>query len=183
MFFKEKVVQLRKEAAMTQEFFAQEVGVSRQAVYKWEKGISYPEAEKLILIAKLFDVSIDSLLEDDFSLFKVRGLKPVAEKVVLVTKAQKKEASKRKKVKDQTATVTDNALHMTEKPEVATTAENHSFEVTNEEEISANKSIEIEKQAEKREPMPLQNKKPVKKQEKKPAGLFDGLKGIFGRRK
>ena len=52
MYFKEKVVQLRKDASMTQEFFAQEVGVSRQAVYKWEKGLSYPEAEKLILIAK-----------------------------------------------------------------------------------------------------------------------------------
>ena len=42
MYFKEKVVQLRKDASMTQEFFAQEVGVSRQAVYKWEKGLSYP---------------------------------------------------------------------------------------------------------------------------------------------
>ncbi len=183
MFFKEKVVQLRKEAAMTQEFFAQEVGVSRQAVYKWEKGISYPEAEKLILIAKLFDVSIDSLLEDDFSLFKVRGLKPVAEKVVLETKAQKKTASKEKKEKAQKAAVADSALNVTEEKEVATTTEKASFEAKNEEEISVNKNIESEKQEEKREPMPLQNKKTVKKQEKKPAGLFDGLRGIFGRRK
>ena len=98
MYFKEKVVQLRKDASMTQEFFAQEVGVSRQAVYKWEKGFSYPEAEKLILIAKLFDVTIDSLLEDDFDLFKVRGLSPIPTKVrgsaVIVGK---KKAAKKKK--------------------------------------------------------------------------------------
>ncbi len=71
MYFREKVVQLRKDASMTQEYFAKAVGVSRQAVYKWEKGKSYPEAEKLILIAKLFGVTIDSLLEKDYDLYKL----------------------------------------------------------------------------------------------------------------
>ena len=48
MTFKEKLVKLRKLKGITQDEFASAVGVSRQAVYKWESGQSYPEAAKLI---------------------------------------------------------------------------------------------------------------------------------------
>lgn len=66
MTFKEKIIKLRKQRGLTQDDFASAVGVSRQAVYKWESGQSYPEAQKLLEIKKLFDISIDDLLDDSF---------------------------------------------------------------------------------------------------------------------
>ncbi len=65
MNFAEKLQKLRKERGMSQENFADVIGVSRQAVSKWESGQSYPEIDKLVLISNLFNVSIDSLIKDD----------------------------------------------------------------------------------------------------------------------
>ena len=48
---------------MTQEFVAGELGVSRQAVSKWENGISDPSTANLIALAKLYGVSAEELLE------------------------------------------------------------------------------------------------------------------------
>ena len=66
MTFKEKLINLRKIKGITQEEFAKAVGVSRQAVYKWESGQSYPEVTKLIEIKLLFGISIDDLLDDNY---------------------------------------------------------------------------------------------------------------------
>ena len=66
MTFKEKLVKLRKLKGITQDEFASAVGVSRQAVYKWESGQSYPEVAKLLEIKFLFDISIDDLLDENY---------------------------------------------------------------------------------------------------------------------
>ena len=66
MTFKEKLVKLRKLKGLTQDEFASAVGVSRQAVYKWESGQSYPEVQKLIEMKLLFDISIDNLLDESY---------------------------------------------------------------------------------------------------------------------
>ena len=66
MTFKEKIVNLRKIKGLTQDEFAKAVGVSRQAVYKWESGQSYPEVPKILEIKLLFNISIDDLLDDSF---------------------------------------------------------------------------------------------------------------------
>ena len=66
MTFKEKLVKLRKLKKITQDEFACAVGVSRQAVYKWESGQSYPEVPKLIEMKHLFGISIDDLLDDNY---------------------------------------------------------------------------------------------------------------------
>ena len=66
MTFSEKLIRLRKINCMTQEEFSKKVGVSRQAVYKWECGQSYPEAMALVKIKELFGVSIDNLLDDGY---------------------------------------------------------------------------------------------------------------------
>ena len=66
MTFKEKLVKLRKLKGITQDEFASAVGVSRQAVYKWESGQSYPEVSKLLEIKALFNISIDDLLDDNY---------------------------------------------------------------------------------------------------------------------
>lgn len=60
----EKLSKLRKENSYTQEQLADVLGVSRQAISKWESGAAYPETEKLIRISTLFDCSLDYLLKD-----------------------------------------------------------------------------------------------------------------------
>ena len=59
--FNENLVRLRKIHQMTQEDVAEAVGVSRQAVAKWESGDSIPDLEKCKLLAELFGVSLDDL--------------------------------------------------------------------------------------------------------------------------
>ena len=68
MTFKEKLVILRKSKGLTQDEFASAVGVSRQAVYKWESGQSYPEVPKLLEMKLLFTISIDELLDDSIDI-------------------------------------------------------------------------------------------------------------------
>ena len=64
MQFFEKIQALRKDRGLSQESFAERIGVSRQAVAKWESGESLPEIDKLMLISDFFMVSIDSLVKD-----------------------------------------------------------------------------------------------------------------------
>ena len=68
MTFQEKLVILRKSKGLTQDEFASAVGVSRQAVYKWESGQSYPEVPKLLEMKLLFTISIDELLDDSYDI-------------------------------------------------------------------------------------------------------------------
>ena len=67
MNFSEKLSKLRKEKNYTQEQLAKLLGVSRQAVSKWESGTAYPETATLIEIGKLFDCSMDYLLKDEIT--------------------------------------------------------------------------------------------------------------------
>ena len=66
MTFAEKLVKLRKLKGITQDEFASAVGVSRQAVYKWESGQSYPEVAKLLEMKLLFTISLDDLLDENY---------------------------------------------------------------------------------------------------------------------
>ena len=66
MEFCEKLIRLRKTHHMTQDDLAQALRVSRQAVYKWECGQSYPEALKLVALKEIFGISIDNLLDPSF---------------------------------------------------------------------------------------------------------------------
>ena len=61
----EKLAKLRREQNLTQEQLAELLGVSRQAISKWESGAAYPETEKLIRLGKLYHCSMDYLLMDD----------------------------------------------------------------------------------------------------------------------
>lgn len=64
MKFEEKLQSLRKKSNLSQEALADKLGVSRQAVSKWESGTSYPEMDKLIMMSKLFKCSLDDLVND-----------------------------------------------------------------------------------------------------------------------
>lgn len=96
MKFNEKIIRLRKIKGITQDELASAVGVSRQAVYKWECGQSYPEVAKLIEIKLLFNISIDDLLDDSYEIAlpekkkKKRQAKPRA-KTAETAKPEKKE--------------------------------------------------------------------------------------------
>ena len=83
MTFKEKLIVLRKNKGLTQDDFAKAVGVSRQAVYKWENGTSYPEVPKLLEIKALYGISLDDLFDDSFEVAvpeKKKRKRPVADK-------------------------------------------------------------------------------------------------------
>ena len=71
MTFKEKLVKLRKLKKITQDEFACAVGVSRQAVYKWEWGKSLPAVDNLYALSRLFGVSIDKILVGDGEYFAI----------------------------------------------------------------------------------------------------------------
>ena len=61
----EKIYTLRRKSGLSQEQLAEIIGVSRQAISKWEGGSSVPESEKLIAISEYFNVTLDYLLKDD----------------------------------------------------------------------------------------------------------------------
>lgn len=61
----EKIKRIRKNACLSQEQLAEKLCVSRQAISKWESDRGTPDIENLQSIARLFGVSIDSLLEDE----------------------------------------------------------------------------------------------------------------------
>jgi len=60
-----KLAKLRRAANYTQEQLAELLGVSRQAVSRWESDLAYPETEKLIALGELYGVSMDYLLKED----------------------------------------------------------------------------------------------------------------------
>ena len=67
MSFSDNLQYLRKKRGLTQEQFAEQLEVSRQAVSKWESAQSYPEMEKLLLMCELFDCSLDELVKGDMT--------------------------------------------------------------------------------------------------------------------
>lgn len=65
MTFGEKIQKLRKETGLSQEELSYQLNVSRQAISKWERDNGYPETEKIVRMSKLFNVSLDYLLNEE----------------------------------------------------------------------------------------------------------------------
>lgn len=98
---KDNLVNLRKMHQMTQEELAEKIGVSRQALAKWEAGETLPDLEKSRLIAEVFDVTLDDLANyeqtDNFGLSlppkgkHIFGMVTVGDKgqIVIPAKARK----------------------------------------------------------------------------------------------
>ena len=57
-----RLVNLRKEMGLSQEQLAEKIGVSRQAVSKWERSEASPDTDNIILLARLYNISLDELL-------------------------------------------------------------------------------------------------------------------------
>ena len=67
MEFNEKLQELRKNKGWSQEDLAEKINVSRQAISRWEGGTAQPDASNILQLSKLFGVTTDYLLNDDFS--------------------------------------------------------------------------------------------------------------------
>ena len=65
MALSEKIYELRKKGGLSQEQLAEQLGVSRQAISKWESGKATPESDTLISISKYFNVTLDFLMKED----------------------------------------------------------------------------------------------------------------------
>ena len=59
-----RLLQYRKKHNLSQEELANKIGVSRQAVSKWERAEASPDTDNLILLAEIYGVSLDELLKD-----------------------------------------------------------------------------------------------------------------------
>ncbi len=62
----EKIIKLRKANGWSQEDLAEKLNVSRQAISRWENGTALPDAQNVLQISKLFNVTTDYLLHDDY---------------------------------------------------------------------------------------------------------------------
>lgn len=65
MNFSDNLIKLRKGKSWSQEDLAEKLGISRQAVSKWEVGTSKPDIDNIVKISKLFEVSIDELVNNE----------------------------------------------------------------------------------------------------------------------
>ena len=65
MRIQQHVKHIREQNNLSQEEFAKQLAVSRQAVSKWEQGIALPSIENLMYISSLYDVSLDELVKGD----------------------------------------------------------------------------------------------------------------------
>lgn len=63
MDFPERLRMLRKEKELSQEKLAEKLGISRQAISKWESGQSYPDINNLVSLSYLYEISLDELLK------------------------------------------------------------------------------------------------------------------------
>ena len=66
MNLSDKIVELRKKNGFSQEDLADELQVSRQAVSRWEQGTADPSSSNILELSKLFNVTTDYLLNDDY---------------------------------------------------------------------------------------------------------------------
>lgn len=81
----DKLVKLRKKNGYSQEELADKLGLSRQAVSKWERAEASPDTDNLICLAKLYNVSLDELLstEDDVDTIVKEQVKEKKEGITL----------------------------------------------------------------------------------------------------
>ena len=60
----ERIYQFRRKSGLSQEQLAEKIGVSRQAISKWESGTSMPEFQKLLALSECFHITLDELVKD-----------------------------------------------------------------------------------------------------------------------
>ena len=79
MAFGQQLSAVRRQTGLTQEQFAEELCVSRQAVSKWESGRGYPEMEKILYICNRYHVTLDQLFAEEVALPAPAAVQPEEE--------------------------------------------------------------------------------------------------------
>lgn len=92
-----RLVQFRKQNNLSQEQLAEKIGVSRQAISKWERSEASPDTDNLILLARLYNVSLDELLKTDDEI-------PVSEPETSQEKTEQTEQAEQAEQPDDNAT-------------------------------------------------------------------------------
>ncbi len=85
MRFSENLKQIRKEHHLSQEELAELLDVSRQAVSKWEQDQGYPEVEKLLLLSRKLNVSLDALMSTEIICRSGAGDKTITGSIVITS--------------------------------------------------------------------------------------------------
>lgn len=93
-----RLLQLRKERGLSQEELADQLGISRQAVSKWERAEASPDTDNLICLAKLYNVSLDYLLQTEDSLEAIKTEQIKEEAKIIVDEDVEDEDAKKPKV-------------------------------------------------------------------------------------
>ena len=75
MNLSEKLLFLRRQRGLSQEELANVLNISRQAVHKWETTQSKPDIDNLMQLSKIFDVSVDTLLNDNADLGSINDVR------------------------------------------------------------------------------------------------------------
>ena len=70
MILGQRIKEEREKRQWTQDYLAETLSVSRQAISKWEVGSTYPDIDRLVQISNLFGITLDSLIKGDDSLKK-----------------------------------------------------------------------------------------------------------------
>ena len=73
MILADKIIELRKRNNWSQEELAEQLGVSRQAISKWESAQSTPDLERILAMSRLFGVSTDYLVKDEIESKIIQG--------------------------------------------------------------------------------------------------------------
>lgn len=103
-----RLVKLRKKHGLSQEELADKLGISRQAVSKWERAESSPDTDNLICLAKLYGVSLDELLDCDTDIDDIADEKRREQKE---KKEEKKEGTVYKD-KNTTVNIENGTIHI-----------------------------------------------------------------------
>ena len=96
---KENLKHLRKSKGLTQEELALQLGVVRQTISKWEKGLSVPDSEMLIELSEQFNVPVSALLGDTIEpADKEDMVKILSEKLALINEQLANAAERKRKI-------------------------------------------------------------------------------------
>ena len=97
MILADKIVSLRKKAGWSQEELAEQLGVTRQSVSKWEGAQSIPDMDKVVQMSRLFGVTTDYLLKDELEEQTAAPVEEESSPLRRVTMAQAAEYLTRRK--------------------------------------------------------------------------------------
>ena len=132
----DRLVKLRKKHGLSQEELADKLGISRQAVSKWERAESSPDTDNLICLARLYGVSLDELLDCD------RDIDDIADEKRRDSEEKKKEGTVYKD-KNTTVNIEGGRIHVVTEDEEVTVGLDGIYVNTKDEKISLGKNMVV----------------------------------------